>query len=124
MAEGANQAAQELFANMPVDPRQRLEAVATIYRALRHEAAEVLAPVITDLLRQATPLTYAEKSSLAHDINQVLADARLGIVDPQTKLPGTLLSSRPSAQRSHSYLRIRDSRAAQDGQKFIQHRPP
>jgi hypothetical protein len=108
---------RDLIATLPRDSRQRLAAVADLYGLLRKHVAAALEPAINALLQEAsaTPtLDYPQKRALALEVNQVLALARLSILDPQTNVPAKLAAILPQSLPS-GVLRLADSRKAADG---------
>ena len=107
----------QVIDHLPSDPREQLQAISELYAALQQRIAPKLAPALAEILRTTHELSYDEKAALAHEINAVLADVRLAIRDPKTKLPATLLAQRPKITGPTSYLRIWDTRKANDGKR-------
>ena len=108
---------QGITAALPDDPHHRLAAVADLYGILRRHIAAAIQPAINTLLKeaQATPtLAFAQKRALVQEVNQVLALARLSLLNPQTNLPAKLAAIQPQRVRS-GVLRLADSRKAVDG---------
>jgi len=108
---------EELFSTLPHDPRERLTAVADLYRAIRERAAIELLPAITAILRDAPGLDYDQKLQLSQQVNQVLLDARLALLDPDTRLPAKLTTHRPRPSSAVSTLRVEDTRASATGRR-------
>lgn len=107
----------QLIGQLPPDPREQLRAISELYAELQQRIAPKLAPTLAEILRTTHELSYDEKADLAHEINAVLADARLAIRDPKTNLPATLLAQRPKVSGPTSYMRIWDTRKANDGKR-------
>ena len=111
-APSLDQKIKALFSDLPDEPGERLAAVADIYSGIRKEAARCLRPALTAALQAAATLNYDQKASLTHQVNQVLLDARLAILDPETNLPAKLKAHRPRPTSPVSTLQLQDSRAA------------
>jgi hypothetical protein len=108
----------DAFVNeLPDDPTACLATVSQLYASLRAKLATKLGDSIGKALVGVENLSYENKASLAKEINGVLADTRLAIEDPNTKLPATLLAHRPKATSPTSYMRIWDSHKAPDGRR-------
>jgi hypothetical protein len=105
--------------SLPEAPAARLTEIANLYRELRKQIAPVLGASIADRLQHSGELSYDEKVEISHEINQVLSDAKLAIRDPKTNLPGMLVAQRPRVNVRTSYLRIQDSRKADDGKRHF-----
>lgn len=108
-----------IVAALPADPREQLPAIAALYAALQERIAPRLTTTITALVQGSEVLSYDEKAALARAINDVLSDTRLAIRDPKTNLPATLLAHRPKVSAPTSYLRIWDTRKADDGKRHF-----
>ncbi len=107
----------QIVAQLPSAPSEKLKAIGELYSELQRQIAPQLAPAIAEILKGTHEMSYDEKAALAHEINAVLADSRLAIRDPKSKLPATLLAQRPKVTGPTSYLRISDTRKASDGKR-------
>ncbi len=107
----------QIVAQLPSAPNEKLKAIGELYSELQRQIAPQLAPAIAEILKGTHEMSYDEKAALAHEINAVLADSRLAIRDPKSKLPATLLAQRPKVTGPTSYLRISDTRKASDGKR-------
>lgn len=106
-----------LFADLPGDARERLEAVPALYKAIRQQAAADLQSAVAQLVKHAGQLPYDEMAELTHVVNEALRAAQLGIRDPDTGIPASLKPSRPRPSSSARYLLLRDTRAGDDGRQ-------
>jgi carbon storage regulator len=106
---------EPVVATLPEDPDERLAAVADLYGAVRKQAARALRPAVTSLLQSSSSLNHDQKAALSRRVNQVLLDARLGILNPRTGLPAKLEVHRSRPSSKLSTLRLQDSRQSSDG---------
>jgi carbon storage regulator len=106
---------QPVVATLPEDPDERLAAVADLYGAVRKQSALALRPAVTSLLRDCSSLSHDQKAALSRRVNQVLLDARLAILNPNTGLPAKLEVHRSRPSSKVSTLRLQDSRQSSDG---------
>jgi anti-anti-sigma regulatory factor len=87
-----------LFAVLPDDPKTKLGAVVALQRKFRAKAAEVLQPAVDKLLR-SPPESYAEKQTLASEINAAMHQLGLGIAQPKSESPCSVMAQRsPSVE--------------------------
>lgn len=84
---------------------------------MRKHAAKHLESAIGALLQKAHHFDFDHKSQFAHDVSQVLLDARLAIQDPETMKAAGLrpIRPRPSSMASRFYLR--DNTYGPDGER-------
>jgi len=108
---------KELFASLPDAPRARLEAVPALYNVIRKVAAQELRAAVAAAVEQAATLPYDEMAALSKVVSQALGAAQLAIRDPETGLPATLKPHRPRPSSEARYLRLRDTRAGNDGRQ-------
>jgi hypothetical protein len=108
---------KELFASLPTGPRARLEAVPALYSAIRKVAAQELQPAVAAIVEQAAATEYDQMVALSQIANEAMRTAQVGIRDPETGLPASLLPRRPRPSSSARHLHLRDTRAGDDGRQ-------
>ena len=108
---------EELLSGLSNNPGQRIQEIGDVYRALRQQVATELAPAVTELLRETGSLNYEQKVALARDINEVLAEAKLAIRDPETGFPAKVEANRPRTTSTTGILRLQDSRPTSSGRR-------
>lgn len=109
----------EVSVVLPPDPRERLAAVAQLYSDLRKQVVAAIQPAINALLKEAkaTPtLSFTQKQELTRDVNEVLTDARLSLLDPETQIPAKLSAHRTDSM-PEGRLYLADSRKADDDKR-------
>jgi hypothetical protein len=97
-----------LFADLPTDPQQRLDAVARLYAAIRERAAKHLEPAVQRLLAKSYALGHEHKREVCQHINRVLDEAKLAILDPTTDVTAGLVVNRPSPDSHVSRFCLQD----------------
>jgi hypothetical protein len=100
------------------DPGQQMEVIASIFTAVREQAAEAMQGTIRVLLKDAQHLDYGGRADLCRRINRVLNDTHMALLDPETGLPATLhLMSGGGAASAAGYILLHDTRPAADGKR-------
>jgi hypothetical protein len=112
-----DQTIKTLFEGLPEKPETRLKAIAAIYSQIRKEAAKHLQPTISTLLEKAHEFDFDQKVQFAHDVGEILLDARLAIQDPETGLAAGLRPVRPRPSSMASRFYLRDTRNSPDGER-------
>ena len=83
-----------LLNHLPEPPLERIRAIRGIFQALRTEVSGVLTDAIEDVFKQnATGPLPDDLSVYATEINEVLADARLALLNPRSGHKATLVRS-------------------------------
>jgi hypothetical protein len=88
-----NKLLKELFADLPADPKARLQAVVALQQAFRGKAASELELAVDTLLR-TPPKTFVEKQNLVSELNQAFHELSIAACEHGSTQPCSVIANR------------------------------
>ena len=104
-------ALKALFVGLPDAPKARLDAIVSLQRAFRREAADLLKPAINSLLK-SPPETFAEKQELASALNHALRELGLAPREVSVMQPCSIVALQGGSGKT-SWLKLQTRKPPQ-----------